>query len=238
MRDCIKFVQPVLLAILISALPSAFALAANAPASGAHQEMKTDTHEASLNSTPGQQATLKDVHGSQIGEHGDSHDGPLSAEKLKDLFWRTINFLALIVILVKFGAKPIMGGLSGRQQQIREELAGLTVRRDEAERSYREFEAKLIGVEKEMDLIVERTIAQAKIEKERILADATKAADDIKRQAEVAVLAEFEDAKRLLREEVAEQAAAMAEELIVKNLTMADQVAITEQYLERVGAVQ
>jgi F-type H+-transporting ATPase subunit b len=30
----------------------------------------------------------------------------------------------------------------------------------------------------------------------------------------------------------------MAEELIVKNLTSADQVAITEQYLERVGAVQ
>ncbi|MCI5149579.1 MAG: ATPase, partial [Candidatus Electrothrix sp. MAN1_4] len=31
---------------------------------------------------------------------------------------------------------------------------------------------------------------------------------------------------------------AMAEELIVKNLTPEDQVAITEQYLERVGAVQ
>jgi F-type H+-transporting ATPase subunit b len=30
----------------------------------------------------------------------------------------------------------------------------------------------------------------------------------------------------------------MAEELIVKNLTAKDQVAITEQYLEKVGAVQ
>ena len=53
-----------------------------------------------------------------------------------------------------------------------------------------------------------------------------------------AVQAELEDAKRSLREEVAEQAAAMAEALIVKNLTPADQIAITEQYLERVGAVQ
>ena len=170
--------------------------------------------------------------------HGGGLSGALSAEKLQDLFWRTVNFLALVVILVKFGAKPIMGSLSGRQQQIREELEDLTVRRDEAERSYKEFEAKLAGMEKEMELIVERAIAQAQVEKERILADAAKAADDIKRQAEAAVQAELEDAKRLLREEIAEQAAAMAEELIVKNLTPADQVAITEQYLERVGAVQ
>ena len=170
--------------------------------------------------------------------HGGGLSGALSAEKLQDLFWRTVNFLALVVILVKFGAKPIMGSLSGRQQQIREELEDLTVRRDEAERSYKEFEAKLAGMEKEMELIVERAIAQAQVEKERILADAAKAADDIKRQAEAAVQAELEDAKRLLREEIAEQAAAMAEELIIKNLTHADQVTITEQYLERVGAVQ
>jgi F-type H+-transporting ATPase subunit b len=177
-----------------------------------------------------------------VSAAGDAHGGglssALSAEKLQDLFWRTVNFLALVVILVKFGAKPIMGSLSGRQQQIREELEDLTVRRDEAERSYKEFEAKLAGMEKEMELIVERAIAQAQVEKERILADAAKAADDIKRQAEAAVQAELEDAKRLLREEIAEQAAAMAEELIIKNLTPADQVAITEQYLERVGAVQ
>jgi F-type H+-transporting ATPase subunit b len=162
----------------------------------------------------------------------------LSAEKLKDLFWRAVNFLALVIILVKFGAKPIKSALSGRQQRIREELDDLTVRRDKAEQSYKEFEAKLAGMEKEMERIVERAIAQAQVEKERILTDAEKAADDIKRQAEAAVLAELEDAKRRLRVEVAEQAAAMAEALIVKNLTSADQVAITEQYLERVGAVQ
>ncbi len=162
----------------------------------------------------------------------------LSAEKLSDLFWRAVNFLALVVILVKFGAKPIMNSLSGRQQQIREELDDLTSRRDEAEQAYKEFEAKLAGMEKEMELIVQRAIAQAQVEKERILADAERAAEEIKRQAEAAVQAELEDAKRQLREEIAEQAAAMAEELIVKNLTPADQVAITEQYLERVGAVQ
>jgi F-type H+-transporting ATPase subunit b len=236
MRACITAVlRPALLAILIGAMPPALALASDAPAAGAHQEVKADAHGAAAG-----QAVVADAHGAkaEAAGHGEARGGSLAPAKLKDLFWRTVNFLALVVILVKFGAKPVISGLSGRQQRIREELDDLAARRDEAEKSYKEFEAKLAGMEREMELIVEKAIAQAQVEKERILADAEKAAEDIKRQAEAAVQAELEDAKRSLREEVAEQAAAMAEALIVKNLTPADQIAITEQYLERVGAVQ
>jgi len=249
MKACITTVlRPALLAILIGVMPVAFAQANEAPATAAHQEVTADAHSAAP-AAAGHEAAVE-AHGAAVEGHGAAaeahgaaaHHGGLAAmltpEKLKDLFWRAVNFLALIVLLVKFGAKPIVSGLSGRQQQIREELETLTARRDEAEASYKEFSAKLAGMEREMDVIVEKAIAQAQVEKERILAEAEKAAEDIKRQAEAAVMAELEDAKRSLREEVAEQAAAMAEELIVKNLTAADQVAITEQYLERVGAVQ
>lgn len=238
MRACITAVlRPALLAILIGAMPPALALASDAPAAGPHQEVKADAHGAA---PAAGQAVVADAHGAnaESAGHGAARGGSLAPAKLKDLFWRTVNFLALVVILVKFGAKPVISGLSGRQQRIREELDDLAARRDEAEKSYKEFEAKLAGMEREMELIVEKAIAQAQVEKERILADAEKAAEDIKRQAEAAVQAELEDAKRSLREEVAEQAAAMAEALIVKNLTPADQIAITEQYLERVGAVQ
>ncbi len=178
-------------------------------------------------------------HGEAAGEHGEGEHHPMiTPAKLKDLFWRTANFLALVVILVKFLAKPISSGLTGRRQQIKAELEELQAKRDEAERQYKEFEARLAGMEKEMETIVEKAVALAETEKIRILEEAEQAAEDIKRQAEAAVQAELVDAKRKLRDEVAEQAAAMAEELIVKNLTPADQVTITEQYLERVGAVQ
>jgi F0F1-type ATP synthase, subunit b len=235
MRDWKITLLPVLLAMAIGALPFSIAFASGGAAVDAHQ---TEAAAQTLSTAADHQA-VDTGHGGKADAHGNGHDShPLSMEKLKDLFWRTVNFLALVIILVKFGAKPIISGLSGRQQRIREELDDLTTRRDQAEESYREFEAKLAGVEQEMERIVERAVAQAQLEKERILADAEKAAADIRRQAEAAVQAELEDAKRHLREEIAEQAAAMAEELIVKNLTPADQVAITEQYLERIGAVQ
>ncbi len=192
----------------------------------------------------------KDVHGAVAdthavtteghgeGAHGEVHGGSLAPAKLKDLLWRTLNFIALVIILVKFLAKPIASGLSGRQKQIQEEMQDLLAQRDEAEIEYKEFESRLAGMEQEMERVVEQAIAQAENEKQRILREAEEAAEDIKHQAEASIQAELEDAKRVLRDEVAEQAAVMAEELIVKNLTQADQETITEQFLEKVGAVQ
>ena len=57
-----------------------------------------------------------DGHGEAAGGHGEAHGGSLSSEKLWDLLYRVLNFAVLIFILVKFGAKPIASGLSGRQK--------------------------------------------------------------------------------------------------------------------------
>lgn len=247
----VKIVLPVLLAIALCTAPSLFATgdgdvgddqaihgveAAHEANKAAVEAKHGDVAAAALDEHAAAAAHDAEVDGAA---HGGEHAAPMiTAAKLKDLFWRTVNFIALVIILVKFLAKPISSGLSGRKLRVKEELADLQVSRNEAERSYKEFESRLAGMEKEMDIIVEKAIAQAGKEKERILDEAERAAEDIKRQAEAAVKAELVDAQRTLRDEVADMAAAMAEELIVKNLTADDQVAITEQYLERVGAVQ
>ncbi|MGW8194730.1 MAG: F0F1 ATP synthase subunit B family protein [Desulforhopalus sp.] len=162
----------------------------------------------------------------------------LSNEKLKDLGWRIVNFIALMIILVKFGAKPIGTGLSARRNKIKDEIENLEQKRADAEKSYEEFSAKLATVESEIDKVVERAVAQAEIEKAKILEKAEQAATDLMRSAEMAVQNEITVARRTLKDEVAEQAAVMAEELIVKNLTADDQVKIIDNYLEKVGAVQ
>ncbi len=183
-------------------------------------------------------ASSEGAHETAEGAGHGGHRPMITAEKLKDLFWRTMNFMALVIILVKFLAKPIAGGLAGRRKSIQEEIEALERKRDEAERSYKEFESRLAGMEAEVDTVVEKAIAMAEDEKVRILKEAEESAADIKRQAEAAVQAAVVEAKRSLQVEVADKAAVMAEELIVKNLTAKDQVAITEQYLEKVGAVQ
>lgn len=194
----------------------------------------TDTH-----STVEQAADAHATDASQGEDHGDGHgEGSLAPAKLKDLFWRVLNFIALMIILVKFGAKPIASALGNRQESVKNELEELEIRKTEAEMQYREFEAKLATVEKDIDTIVDKAVAQAEVEKTKILEKAEQAVDDMKRQAELAIQNEIVEARRDLKNDIADQAAVMAEELIVKNLTAEDQVKIIENYLDKVGAVQ
>ncbi len=164
--------------------------------------------------------------------------GSLSHEKLMDLLWRTLNFIALVVILVKFLSKPVANALGGRQLKIRQQFEELEAKKAEADATYREYEKKLAQIEQEVGTIIEQAVAQGQLEKQRIIDDATRAASDIQRQAEMAITHELAVAKASLREEVANKAVAMAEELITKNLQPADQVKLVEDYLEKVGAIQ
>lgn len=190
------------------------------------------SHTVAAESGHGADATAVDTGAAHVVRNS------LSAAKVKDLGWRVVNFIALMIILVKFGAKPIGSGLSARRKKIKDEIETLEQNRTEAEKSYNEFQAKLATVESEIDKVVERAIAQAEVEKTKILEKAEQGAADLMRSAEMAVQNQVTEARRTLKNEVAEQAAVLAEEIIVKNLTTDDQVKIIETYLDKVGAVQ
>jgi len=172
------------------------------------------------------------------GGEGAQAGGSLSPAKLKDLLWRVLNFAVLAVVLFKVLSKPIANGLYARQKSIKEQFKDLEERKAEADKTYKTYEDKLASIDKEVSDIIQVAIAQGEVEKDRIIEEANRAAADIKRQAEMAIQHELAAAKLRLREEVANQAVVMAEELIRKNLQEADQVKLIEDYLAKVGTVQ
>ena len=162
----------------------------------------------------------------------------LPTAKWWDLLWRTLNFAVLLIVLIKVLSKPIANGLRARQQSIKEQFTDLEERKAEADSVYQDYEEKLASIEQEISDIIQSAVAQGEAEKERIIAEANRAAEDIKRQAEMAIQHELAEAKLKLREDVANQAVVMAEELIRKNLQETDQVKLIEDYLAKVGTVQ
>ena len=162
----------------------------------------------------------------------------ISTTKWWDLLWRVLNFSILLIVLVKVLAKPLANGLRSRQQSIKDQFEDLEERKAEADSAYQTYEEKLASIDQEISEIIQSAIAQGETEKERIIEDAKRAAEDIKRQAEMAIQHELTEAKLKLREEVANQAVVMAEELIRKNLQDTDQVKLIEDYLAKVGTVQ
>ncbi|WP_417911002.1 hypothetical protein [Candidatus Electronema sp. PJ] len=225
----VKKILPLLAAVWLCAGAAGAVLAEEHGAASHEQAAVQETHQ-----TDGGHDAHAGAKAAHREGHGGGHVAPMiTGEKLKDLLWRTLNFAALVFLLVKFAGKPIVEGLGSRRKAIEAELQELQAKRNEAERSYKEFSARLEGMEAEIELTVQRAIDLAKEERHRILAEAEAAARDIRRQAEAAVEAAAAAARSNLQDEVAEQAAAMAEQLILKNLTPKDQVMIIEQYLTR-----
>jgi F-type H+-transporting ATPase subunit b len=178
---------------------------------------------------------LAHASGGAEGTHG---GGGISHEKWMDLLWRTLNFAGLLVILIWALKKPVTHGLSSRRQAIVDKFADLEAQKAEAERIYREYESRLAKIDAEVEAIIGAAVKQGEVEKDRLLAEADRAAADMKRQAEMAIQHELAEARLQLRSEVAEQAVRIAEELIRKNLQDADQNRMVEDYLEKVGAIQ
>ncbi len=164
--------------------------------------------------------------------------GGLPPAKLWDLLYRALNFAGLVVILVYFLRKPISSGLSSRREEIKDQLDALESRKAEAERMYKEAEAKLAKLDEEVSAIISEAVKQGEVEKDKIIADAERAAGDLKRQAEMAVAFELAEAKKRLKAEVAEQAVLLAEELLRKNIQPADQSKMVEASLAKVGGIQ
>ncbi len=155
-----------------------------------------------------------------------------------DLLYRILNFAVLLGVLIWLLSKPIANGLRARQQSIKDNFDDLEERKAEADSAYQAYEGKLASIDQEISEIIQSAVAQGEADKERIISEANRAAEDIKKQAEMAIQHELAEAKLQLREEVANQAVVLAEELIKKNLQDADQVKLIEEFLAKVGTVQ
>lgn len=162
----------------------------------------------------------------------------IGPEKVWDLFYRVLNFAVLMFILIYFLKKPTANFFNNRRESILAQLEELESKRIEVEQAYRDSESKMASLEDKAQEIVAEAVRQGEAERERILADAQRAAENMKRQAEMAVQHELATATARLRAEISEEATRAAEELVRQNLQAADEERMITGSLDRVGGVQ
>ncbi len=169
--------------------------------------------------------------------HGEGEHHGVTPSQIRNLIWWTVNFVLLVFILVKFGKAPVSQMFRERRESIEGRLEELEAKRREAEARYREYEHRLSGLEEEARQIMEAFVEQGEKEKARIIAEAKETAERIKQQAEFYVQQELEKARQQLREEVADLAVKMAEDIIKKNITPEDQKRLVGEFIEKVVQV-
>ncbi len=149
-----------------------------------------------------------------------------------ELVYKLINFAVMGVGAYIVWKKAIKGLLAKRGDGIKQAIEEARAAKEAADRKSVEYRQKLTLLEKRIEELHLELKAEGEAEKARILREAEEAVGKIKEQAKFASAQELKKAKMEIKKEVAVLAVALAEELLKKELTPADQEKLIKGYLE------
>ena len=150
--------------------------------------------------------------------------------------YKVMNFIVLAGALFYIARKPVADFFSSRINGIREQLADLETKKDAAQKSLAEYEAKLADLEGESERMLEEYVKQGEDAKKRILAEAEAQAAKLEESAKRNIEQEFKAAKAKLQQDIAEKALAQAEALVRDSISSDDQDRLVDEYLGKVVA--
>ena len=152
-----------------------------------------------------------------------------------DFFYRVLNFSVMAAVLIFLYKKMnVKGYFSKRTETISNTLRDLEEKKKDAEKTYEEYKQKLARLDEETDRILKEYIEQGEREKEKIIANAEKAAVEIRQQADIAIDQEIKSAKESLQREIAELSVTAAEALLKEKIGDEDQKKLVDDFMSKV----
>lgn len=152
-----------------------------------------------------------------------------------DFAWRTFNFAVLAGLLYWLLAAKVKDFFGGRLNDIKKSLLEANLAKEEAKRKFAEYDAKLEKASKEIQELEEMIHSQGLAERERIIAEALRNAEKMKDDARKRIEQEMKMARNELRIEAGHLSIKMAEEILQKHITAADNISLVGEYIAKVG---
>ncbi len=145
--------------------------------------------------------------------------------------WKIINFVILAVGVYLVWTKAISGLLTRRGSEIKNAIEEARKAKDAADRNAAEYREKLAILDSRVAEIHNELKLEGEAEKARIIAESARSAESLKAQAKIAAEQEIKKARIEIREEAARLAVQLAEEILKKELSPADQERLVKGYL-------
>lgn len=148
------------------------------------------------------------------------------------IFWEVVSFGILLFLLYKYAFPGILSVLEEREKKIKDSLDQAEQHRSEGERRLKEYEAKLNAAGKEAEAILaaakERAQRLLDENEQRLTAEAERIRGDTTREIEQ----ERRKALQDIRTQTTELALMVAEKVVQRSLTEADQKKFADEALE------
>jgi len=147
-------------------------------------------------------------------------------------------FVVLVLLVSKFGSRPVLEMMKKRQEHIENQIASAEKSREEAEALVQEQKKLLEQARVEANEIIARAKRQKEAEAEKIIAEAKARADQLLDEANKKIKLEQEKALQELRDQVGAISLQLASKLLDKEISDTEQSKLLDQYFEQVGRVQ
>ena len=156
--------------------------------------------------------------------------------------WTILASLANLGILYwglkKFLYKPVKNVIAARQAELQAQYDAAAAAEQTANESRDAYVAKLDGAQAEADGIIHEATATANRRGEKIVAEAREKAAGIVRQGELEAEMEKKKAQESIRRDITEVSAALAEQLLGREMTSRDHDALIDSFLQGIGDAQ
>jgi F-type H+-transporting ATPase subunit b len=156
---------------------------------------------------------------------------------IHDIWFPLANFLIFAFILVHYALPVVRNFLRSRRDEVLATIREAAAKRQQAEGVVQDYKNRLARVEQEVESIVASLRAEGEREKAKLLSAAEAVAAKIKEDGRFLAEQELRMARQNIREEMANQAEAMARDLVQRHLSATDQGRLVEDFIQSIGQV-
>ena len=154
-------------------------------------------------------------------------------------FWTALfillNTLVIFFVAKKFLFGPVMNIIETRQQEIDDMYTQAETSREEAVKLQAEYEDKLSQAAATSERLVKEATVRAQGREEEIIREANQRAEAIRAKASADIAQEKKKAINDAKNEISEMALAIAGKVVGRELNAADQSALVDSFIERLG---
>ena len=149
------------------------------------------------------------------------------------MFWTTVTFIALFLILKKMAWGPLLQSLAEREQKIKESLDKADAAQKETEQALTKNQEVLDAARKEAQELLNKSRKTAEASKDEIVKKAQTEAANLLERAKKEIAQEQEKAVEEIRTQTAEISVSIASKLIGRSLSSEDHKDIIEESLKK-----
>jgi F-type H+-transporting ATPase subunit b len=146
---------------------------------------------------------------------------------------QVFNFLILVWLMKRFLYQPILHAIDEREKRIAAQLADADARKAEAEQQRSEFQNKNAAFDEQRATLLKQAIAEIQIERQRLLDEAKKTADNLTAKRQEALRNDTHDLNQLICHRTEQEVLAMTRKLLTDLASSSLEERIAEVFIHR-----